>query len=306
MALPTAQLGSMASLNVPSYIPSQVVRKEPKLWEAALAQLLTQAAGGVAGRGIENVMSRDYAPEFGMEKAGTLEKFISGPRANERMMGKKVDVASQLALSELGAKDAQMGREYNTQQENLRAVDKRAGDLEMSTLRQRGDNAQMKFQGEQSAAQRQLQLMLAQINQTGDETRAMEQGTRDVNQSNERREDKQRTARSDALEQQVKIQKLMEEIKGAQRMGRFMDNAVDGKAKEGKAAGVNPNVAKFGAGTKAPVRPVDPQMQEVFNRLTTPSAPINEQQLRQSLSAPNAMSPEEMILLLLSQQNPTR
>jgi len=78
MALPTAPLGQLPSMNMPYAIPTH--DRGSSIWEKALAAFLVNAAGGVAQQGVENAMARDFAPEFGEEKAGGLSKLISGPK----------------------------------------------------------------------------------------------------------------------------------------------------------------------------------------------------------------------------------
>lgn len=81
MALPTAPLGQLPNMNMPYSIPTY--DKGPSIWEKALASFLVSAAGNVATQGVENAMSRDYAPEFGEEKAGGLSKLVSGPKVGK-------------------------------------------------------------------------------------------------------------------------------------------------------------------------------------------------------------------------------
>lgn len=83
-ALPSAQLGGMPSLNVPSYIPTTVIQKEPKAWEKALLAILTQAGAAVAQQGVSNAMSQDYALEFDKTPTSGPQKFLKGPTTNER------------------------------------------------------------------------------------------------------------------------------------------------------------------------------------------------------------------------------
>lgn len=83
-ALPSAQLGGMPSLNVPSYIPTTVVQKEPKAWEKALLAILTQAGAAAAQQGVQNAMSQEYAPEFDKTSTTGFQKFLKGPTVNER------------------------------------------------------------------------------------------------------------------------------------------------------------------------------------------------------------------------------
>lgn len=83
MALPTAQLGSMPSLNVPSYIPTVQISKEPKLWEKALMSMLANAGSAVVSQGVQNMMQPDYAPD----PATGLERFLHGPKINQARAG---------------------------------------------------------------------------------------------------------------------------------------------------------------------------------------------------------------------------
>lgn len=78
MALPTAPLGQLPNMSMPYSIPTY--DKGPSIWEKALASFLVNAAGGAAQQGVDNVMSRDYAGEFGETKAGGLSKLINGPQ----------------------------------------------------------------------------------------------------------------------------------------------------------------------------------------------------------------------------------
>jgi hypothetical protein len=71
----------MTTLNIPSAIPNQ--QRGPKLWEQALAQVLTTAAGEGTKAGIGNVMSRDYAPQIGEKKATGWERLLHGPHTSE-------------------------------------------------------------------------------------------------------------------------------------------------------------------------------------------------------------------------------
>lgn len=81
MALPTAPLGQLGNMSMPYSIPSY--DKGPSIWEKALAAFLVNAAGGVASRGTENLMSRDYAKEFGEKPAGTWGRLVGGPAVGE-------------------------------------------------------------------------------------------------------------------------------------------------------------------------------------------------------------------------------
>jgi len=68
-------------MNMPYAIPTH--DRGSSIWEKALVAFLVNAAGGVAQQGVENAMARDFAPEFGEEKAGGLSKLISGPKVGK-------------------------------------------------------------------------------------------------------------------------------------------------------------------------------------------------------------------------------
>jgi len=81
MALPTAQLGQLGTMSMPYSIPTY--EKGPSIWEKALASFLVSAAGQAAEKGTENLMSRDYASEFGEDPAKGFGRLM-GPKVGER------------------------------------------------------------------------------------------------------------------------------------------------------------------------------------------------------------------------------
>ena len=58
MALPTAQLGQLPSMNLATHSPVQIVTPP---WKQALASFLTNTAGGIAKEGVGNAFATDYA-----------------------------------------------------------------------------------------------------------------------------------------------------------------------------------------------------------------------------------------------------
>lgn len=98
MALPTAQLGQLPSMNMPYSIPT--VEKGPKIWERALAQFLVNAAGGLATQGAENVMSRDYASEFGEDPATGWGRLTQGPKVGAEAAEQRRQLAAQQKAAE--------------------------------------------------------------------------------------------------------------------------------------------------------------------------------------------------------------
>jgi hypothetical protein len=93
MALPVAQLGYMPNINLPNSI-NKSTRKDPKIWEQALAAFLSGAAGGAGQQLVGNALSRDFTdqavkegivgPE--VEKPTFWEKVGSGPAVNRQQL----------------------------------------------------------------------------------------------------------------------------------------------------------------------------------------------------------------------------
>lgn len=84
MGLPSAQLGSLPGLNVPSSVPLAIVPKVPSLWQSALASFLAQTGGAVGTQLVGNAMSRDSAPEFGKTAATGWDKLVHGPEVGDK------------------------------------------------------------------------------------------------------------------------------------------------------------------------------------------------------------------------------
>lgn len=118
MALPTAPLGQLPSMNMPYAIPTY--DKQPSIWEKALASFLVSAAGGVASRGAENVMSRDNASEFGERNATGFSRLL-GPNVSDQE-------AQQRRSQNFSASEAGKGRTFTADQ------------AELSRLAQAGEN----------------------------------------------------------------------------------------------------------------------------------------------------------------------
>lgn len=122
MALPSAPLGSMPSLNVPSYIPTVVVPRERKMSEQLLGQVLASVLGSAATQGIGNMMSRDYADTGkGESQANTWDKLLHGPKVDRAEYGRRQGEAAtekttagkmafELAMEELRGEDEKMNR----------------------------------------------------------------------------------------------------------------------------------------------------------------------------------------------------
>src|ERR1035437_307177 len=104
MALPSAQLGQMPTMQLPYTIPVQTYQKQPKAWQSALLQILAQTGTAVAERGAANYMQPEYASEFGQQPNSGLQALLKGPRVGaqqaESLRGQKLT----------GGQMAEMGR----------------------------------------------------------------------------------------------------------------------------------------------------------------------------------------------------
>lgn len=81
MALPTAPLGQLPSMNMPYSVPTY--SKGPSIWEQALASFLVNAAGQAASKGTDNVLSHENAAEFDQKPATFMSKLVSGPKVGD-------------------------------------------------------------------------------------------------------------------------------------------------------------------------------------------------------------------------------
>lgn len=300
MALPTAQLGGMASLNVPSYIPIVQTEKRPRLWEQALAQLLTQAGSAAAGKGVDNVMSRDYAAEVGDTPASFMQRLLQGPKVNERSFQMVAQTAKDLAMEQLRAKNEQATAEYGAQQRSLENADNRNFDLTKAILNQRGDNARLQAQMGMSDRDAALRLILAQIAEQGDEARLLEQGNREMERDNAQREFEGPGKRAQTVRAIADTQKTIEETKTARALRELLARG------QGQSQGqVNPNIVNDRR--RAETQTVyDPKMQRVIDALSPkPEVPINEAQLRALLGVG---TPEinQVIQYILSNSGPVQ
>ena len=133
MGLPSAQLGSLPSMNVPSSVPTIGVQKSPKIWQQALLNILTQTAGAAATQGIGNVMSQDYAED----PATGWEKLTKGPRMDksQKMQKTSLDAASTEATKgrDFAKGENKLGRDLTVSEASLtRAQQKELSDKQMA------------------------------------------------------------------------------------------------------------------------------------------------------------------------------
>lgn len=145
MALPSAQLGQLPSMQVPFYTPVVPVSKEPKAWEKALLSILTNTAANVVSRGVENFMQPDYAetPRTG------FSKFWSGPQEDraQHAQGKKQEFDTMMEQFKLdnartqqnSAQDYGLMRDTNAFAERgLESIDQSNNAQALERLRQSG------------------------------------------------------------------------------------------------------------------------------------------------------------------------
>lgn len=121
MALPTAPLGQLPSMNMPYSIPRY--EQPASIWEKALASFLVNAAGGAASQGVENVMARDYAGDFGEKPATGFSKLL-GPKVGAQdariRKGQQFQQSMQKSEFEAAQKLAAEKQQHDYDMERLR------------------------------------------------------------------------------------------------------------------------------------------------------------------------------------------
>ena len=154
MALPSAQLGSMTSLNVPSGMPTVVTQPKEKYWQKILAQALAGAAGQAATQGVSNAMSRDYAADAGGTNAPFWDKLVGGPAMPADQYKQLAATKAQMGLQDLAAADTRRGQEYHAQQSDLRDTTNSARDYDRMRAQLSMDNQKMRVSSDEKAADR--------------------------------------------------------------------------------------------------------------------------------------------------------
>jgi hypothetical protein len=245
MALPTASLGQMPSLNVPTHIPNQVVNKQPKLWQQALAGILAQAAGQAVSQGVGNSMARDYAGEYGEQEATGFDSFLKGPKVGEKEHARRqsqkfaeknmaTDAGVKLGLHEYDAVVRQGEQDARRFDRDMSSIDRNIEGMQQTknasriSRREMGEKAALQDQGQDAA------VALAELRATL-----------------EAANNPQNKALAD---------KYSEDARGAKLMNDMLDRRMNPKPAEGAAAeGIDPSIAKF--------RQTSPQQQRVAERL---------------------------------------
>ena len=164
MALPTAPLGQLPSMNMPYAIPTY--EKGPSIWEKALASFLVNAAGGAAQSGVQNLLTRDSAAEFGEKPATGLSRLL-GPKVgpDEAKQRRQNVFSSNEAKAARSASEAEANKQRAFDADQLRLrLDTAAAQAEADALNQRtreGDRTQASLD-EQYLQDRNAQLRAGQ------------------------------------------------------------------------------------------------------------------------------------------------
>ena len=154
MALPSAQLGSMTSLNVPSGMPTVVTQPKEKYWQKILAQALAGAAGQAATQGVSNAMSRDYAADAGGTNAPFWDKLVGGPAMPADQYKQLAATKAQMGLQDLAAADARRAQEFGAQQTTLRDTSNSARDYDRMRAQLSMENQKMRVSSDEKSADR--------------------------------------------------------------------------------------------------------------------------------------------------------
>lgn len=289
MALPSAPLGSMPSLNVPGYIPTTVVQKQPKMWQQALAQILTGVASQAAGQAVGNTMSRDYADQYGETAATGWDKLASGPKVNEKEHGRRQDHArdkekmlaqlqGQLGMEELRAKPGAQ-EEIMKGERALTASDGRMRDMQDTIARSKMTRGEQNARASLQQSSDNNRILLEQIKA------ALEQG------------DPEKQARARVASAQATFSERMNN----QMFPNGATTAIPGQTP------VSPNVAEFARSTGRTPEANDPAMQEVIRvfRERMSQQPQSANQGPAQIPIGRTTVPDEEIMRVLLQKMST-
>lgn len=168
MALPTAPLGQLPSMNMPYSIPRY--EQPASIWEKALASFLVNAAGGAASQGVENVMARDYAGDFGEKPATGFSKLL-GPKVGAQdarlRKGQQFEQSMQASSQEAARKLAETNQQHDYDMERLRELNSgvarqegftNASDMEYLKTLNEGDQLRRQIEGQLGLAKEKQNL----------------------------------------------------------------------------------------------------------------------------------------------------
>jgi hypothetical protein len=273
MALPTAQLGQLGNMSMPYSIPTY--EKGPGVLEKALAAFLVNAAGGVAGQAAENVMSRDYASEFGQDPAKGFGRLL-GPKVSAR------DAENRREMSfRTGEREAT--QTYNADQAELDRLS-RQGENDVKTANERLARGDM-IQAE--GDQRLLADMNALLRGDRDNAAATERNNAD-NTAAAARQQAEWDARRNMPSEQVN-QVIIDRMRGQ-----------GGQGGQPTSSG-NPNIAAFADRTTAPEQSVSAP---AYDMPASPDFIIGRDDIAKMLS--EGRTPEEIMQIVQRQQAVSR
>lgn len=216
----------MSSLNVPSYIPSVGVSKEPKAWEKVLLSLLASAGSAAVGQGVQNAMSRDYATEFGKTPATGFGKLLQGPAVGDRQAS---DIRSQMT-DKARLESAEKQSRLNRLTDMTRSNREMQGQTERQTADLQARIAEMQSADARAERGEVSRERLATLDEKGRNLRAM------IDAEMKKREmaagEPERTAKTRSYNANAADQELMTKLKSSP------------VPSQGTPA-INPNVAKF-------------------------------------------------------------
>lgn len=248
MALPTAQLGSLGNMSMPYSIPTY--EKGPGVLEKAIASFLVNAASGVAQRGAENVMSRDYAKEFGEDPAKGFGRLL-GPKVGERD-------AQLRRQNTFNTNESQKDRDFRSSENVLNGM-QQAGRDQVAAEERRGLQESEIDARTQSEGVRMMNELL-QSSQNNDARMALEMEQNLGREAQIASEYKARAGLPSEQMSQLVLDRMRKQMGGG--------GGASGQTPDGAAA-VNPNIAKFaqgGAATGASAAPAGPQGDFVSNQ----------------------------------------
>lgn len=229
MALPTAQLGQLSSINLPNYAPSS--QKRPSIWSGVLANILASAGTNAADSVASNEFSRDYATQQGQDEATGWDKLLHGPTVNAQQNAQlNSEAAAREQLATKDQFDTEHEQEQQAFQQGLHADTEKGATMRAEQERntQLGINADnldrslaLSDQTQQGDTQRQAALLTAEA--------PTRQATADYQKS--------------------EMAKNAAQMEGISIQNQLLRNALP---KPATAATVNPNIAKFAAGGASP------------------------------------------------------
>lgn len=279
MALPSAQLGSLPSLGLPSTVPVQQVEKRTPLWQQLLGQILMQTAGGVVNQGVQNSMSRDFAGDYKEAPSSGVDKFMHGPKVSQaedvRRKGQAFDTDKMLAQAKMNIGLAELGDQpgarevYARQTADSAASDRRQADMQDTIAKSRLSRREQGHADEREVAHEMFATQLEQ---------ARQKGAQDL---------KAQEILGDKPFTDARVGSLLSQTKGQDMTNTLLERAVNG----GKTPSTVPTkgLTSFAAGSGGGEgTPVGPSVQ--------PPAPSDQTTIQQLMAS--GLSPEEIIAQL--------